>query len=202
MDPSHQEAIALHRFGVIAEALNDRLSLAERGTLVREIAGRSHAHPDGDERRYSRGTIDRWIRSYRSGGLGGLCPSPRADTGAVRAHPELFGEACALRLELPTRSAAQIARILFARHGIWIAERTVRDQLRRAGLHKEALVAEPKAFGRYEAARANERWVTDVLVGPFVPHPRVESSVRAKLFLIVADHQKSRSAINRIRALT
>ncbi len=190
MDPSHQEAIALHRFGVIAEAVNERLSPAERGALVREIAGRSHAHPDGDERRYSRGTIDRWIRSYRSEGLGGLCPSPRADTGVVRAHPELFDEACALRLELPTRSAAQIARILFARHGIWVAERTVRDQLRRAGLHKEALVAEPKAFGRYEAARANERWVTDVLVGPFVPHPRVESSVRAKLFLIVDDHSR------------
>ena len=190
MDPSHQEAIALHRFGVIAEALNDRLSPAERGALVREIAGRSHAHPDGDDRRYSRGTIDRWIRSYRSCGLGGLEPSPRADTGAVRAHLELFNEACALRLELPTRSAAQIARILFARHGIWVAERTVRDQLRRAGLHKEALVAEPKAFGRYEAARANERWVTDVLVGPFVPHPRVESSVRAKLFLIVDDHSR------------
>ena len=190
MDHSHQEVIALHRFGVIAEALNERLSPAERGTLVRDIAGRSHAHPDGDERRYSRGTIDRWIRSYRSGGLDGLAPSPRADTGAVRAHPELFDEACALRLELPTRSAAQIARILFARHGIWVAERTVRDQLRRAGLHKEALVAEPKAFGRYEAARANERWVTDVLVGPFVPHPRVESSVRAKLFLIVDDHSR------------
>jgi len=71
------------------------------------------------------------------------CP-PRT-TGAVRAHPELFAEAAALRLELSSRSAAQIARILAARHGITVAEQTIRDQLR-----------------RYEASRPNERWITDV----------------------------------------
>ncbi|HLG66694.1 MAG TPA: DDE-type integrase/transposase/recombinase [Acidimicrobiales bacterium] len=190
MEPAQKEAIALHRFGVIAEAVYDRLTPAERGALVRGIAGRSHVHPDGTCRRYSRGTLDRWIRAWRTGGLSALEPAERADTGAVRSHPELFEEACALRLELPTRSAAQIARILFHRHGVRVAERTVREQLRRRGLSREALAAEPRAFGRYEAARANERWVTDVLVGPFVPHPRVETSVRAKLFLIVDDHSR------------
>ena len=108
----------------------------------------------------------------------------------VRAHPELFAEAAALRLELPGRSAAQIASILYHRHGITVAERTVRGQLRRAGLHREALAAEPKAYGRYEAARPNERWITDVLVGPWVPYPRREGSVRARLFLIVDDHSR------------
>ena len=198
MDLAQKEAIALHRFGVIAEALGDRLTPAERGALVREIAGRSHAHPDGSCRRYARGTLDRWIRAWRTGGLGALEPAERADTGAVRSHPELFEEACALRLELPSRSAAQIARILFHRHAVRVAERTVREQLRRRGLSREALAAEPKAFGRYEAARANERWVTDVLVGPFVPHPRVETSVRAKLFLIVDDHVRHEAPHNRV----
>jgi putative transposase len=51
-------------------------------------------------------------------------------------------------------------------------------------------VAEPKAFGRYEADRPNERWITDVLVGPWVPHPKTPDSVRAKLFLIVDDHSR------------
>ena len=108
----------------------------------------------------------------------------------VRAHPELFAEAAALRLELPGRSAAQIASILYHRHGITVAERTVRGQLRRAGLHRAALAAEPKAYGRYEAARPNERWITDVLVGPWVPWPRREGSARARLFLIVDDHSR------------
>src|SRR6266480_2044670 len=190
MDGKAQEQIALHRWAVIAEAAGAQLTAAERGALVRQIAARDHQHPDGSRRRYSRGTVDRWLRAWRRGGLAALRPSPRADTGVVRAHPELFSEAAALRLELPGRSAAQIASILFHRHGVRVAERTIRAQLRRAGLHREALAAEPKAFGRYEAGRPNERWVTDVLVGPWVPWPRREGSARARLFLIVDDHSR------------
>jgi len=190
MDEDYAERVALHRWAVIAEAAAARLGPAERGLAVRAIAEREHTGPDGSARRYSRGTVDRWVRAWRAGGLAGLRPAPRADAGAVRAHPELAEEAAALRLELPSRSAAQIASILFHRHGIRVAERTVRAQLRRRGLTRAALAAEPKAFGRYEAARPNERWITDVLVGPWVPHPRREGSVRGRLFLIVDDHSR------------
>jgi putative transposase len=190
MDHKEQEQIALHRWAVIAEAANGKLTARERGALVRRIAARSHAHPDGSSRTYSRQTIDRWLRAWRAGGLDALKPPPRADTGVVRAHPELFAEAAALRLELPGRSAAQIASILYYRHGIKVSERTVRGQLRRAGLHREALAAEPKAYGRYEAAEPNQRWITDVLVGPWVPWPRRDGSVRGRLFLIVDDHSR------------
>jgi putative transposase len=190
MDRKGQEEIALHRWAVIAEAAGAQLTAAERGPVVRQIAARAHTHPDGSARRYSRGTIDRWLRAWRTGGLEALKPAGRADAGTVRAHPELFAEASALRLELPARSAAQIASILYHRHGIRVAERTIRGQLRRAGLHREALAAEPRAYGRYEAARPNERWITDVLVGPWVPFPKKEGSVRARLFLIVDDHSR------------
>ncbi|MGH9215602.1 MAG: DDE-type integrase/transposase/recombinase [Acidimicrobiales bacterium] len=190
MTDEQAEAIALHRWAVIAEAADSRLGSAERGRVVRAAAARTHAHPDGSQRRYSRNTLDRWIRAWRSGGLEALRPVERADAGAVRDHPELFEEAAALRLELPARSAAQIAEILWHRHGVRVAERTLRAHLRRRGLSREALAAEPKAFGRYEAERANERWITDVLVGPWVPHPKVDASVRAKLFLVVDDHSR------------
>src|SRR5215471_6971208 len=179
MDHKGQEEIALHRWAVIAEAASAKLTSAERGALVRRIAARAHAHPDGSSRRYSRGTIDRWLPAWRKGGLEALRPSPRADTGTVRAHPELFAEAAALRLELPGRSAAQISSILYHRHGITVSERTVRGQLRRAGLHREALAAEPKAYGRHEAGAPTERWITDVLVGPWVPFPKRDGSARA-----------------------
>jgi putative transposase len=190
VDRKLQEQIALHRWAVIAEAANGKLAARERGALVRQIAARSHAHPDGSSRTYSRVTIDRWLRAWRTGGLDALRPAERSDTGVVRAHPELFSEAAALRLELPGRSAAQIASILYHRHGIRVSERTVRAQLRRAGLHREALAAEPKAYGRYEAAAPNERWITDVLVGPWVPFPKRDGSVRGRLFLIVDDHSR------------
>ena len=184
------EQIALHRYAVIAEALPARLTGAERGGIVRRIAGRVHVHPDGTDRRYSRATIDRWLRQWRTNGLDGLRPQQRGDTGIVRAHPELADVAAALRIEVPARSAAQIADIIWHRHGVRVAERTVRAQLRRRGLHRAALAAEPKVFGRYEAERSNQRWITDVLVGPFVPFPKTAASVRARLFLIVDDHSR------------
>jgi hypothetical protein len=58
---------------------------------------------------------------------------------------------------------------------------TARGWVRRFGVHAPelgvafaALAAEPKAYGRYEAGRPNERWVIDVLAGPWVPWPRRE----------------------------
>jgi putative transposase len=98
VDRRLQEQIALHRWAVIAEAANGRLTARERGALVRQIAARPHAHPDGSARRYSRVTIDRWLRAWRGGGVEALKPAQRSDTGVVRAHPELFAEASALRL--------------------------------------------------------------------------------------------------------
>jgi len=190
MTTDPREAIALFRYAVISAATNPRLTPAERGQLVRELASQAHAHPDGTEWTYSRVTLDRWIRAYREQGLDGLRPPPRADLGTVRRHPELLEEACQLRMELPARSAAQIAAILKARHGVYMPERTIRQHLRRRGLHRAAVAGQPRAFGRFEAERPNERWMGDVLVGPFVPYPRVAGSKRAYLFVLVDDYSR------------
>ncbi len=190
MSTESADAVALFRYRVIAEATSPRLSPAERRRLVRELARHLHEHPDGSQREYSRGTLDRWVRAYREQGLDGLKPEPRSDLGEVRRHPELLNEACALRAELPTRSSAQIAAILFARHRIRVAERTISQHLRQRGLHRAALAGQPRAFGRFEASRPNELWIGDVLGGPFVPHPRVSGSRRAYLFVLVDDYSR------------
>ncbi len=187
-DPA--EAIALFRYRVIAEATNERLTPAERGLLVRELAARLHELPDGSRREVSRATLDRWLRAWRAEGLEGLRPARRSDVGTARVAPELIEEACLLRRELPVRSASQISRILHARHGVRVAPRTIRGHLRRRGLDRRRLSAEPRVFGRFEAERPNERWIGDVLVGPFVPHPRTSGSRRAYLFLLVDDHSR------------
>ena len=190
MSADPREAIALFRYAVVSAATNPRLSRLNVGHLVRELASQAHAHPDVSQWTYSRVTLDRWIRAYREQGLDGVRPPPRADLGTVRRHPKLLEEACQLRLELPARSAAQIASILKARHGIYLAERTIRQHLRRRGLHRAALTGQPRAFGRYEAEGPNERWIRDVLVGLFVPFPRVPGSKRAFLWVLVDDYSR------------
>ena len=187
-DPTEQTA--LFRYRVIAEAANPRLSAAERGQLVRELAAHTHELPDGSRQGFSRPTLDRWIRAYRDGGLSALRPQPRSDQGLIRKFPEFLEEACQLRRELPVRSAEQISRILLARHGVHLSPRTLRGVLRRRGLDRVRLSSERKVYGRFEAERRNELWVGDVLVGPFVPHPRKEKSRRAYLFLLVDDYSR------------
>ena len=187
LDP---ETVALFRFTVISEATNPRLGARERGHVVRTLAARAHRYPDGSWVRITRGTIDRWLRAYRDRSLDGLRPEKRSDTGAVRRHPELIDLAAALRIELPARSAAHIADIIAARHGVRLAPRTVREQLAKRGLQRAKLTSQPVAYGRYEAERPNERWIGDVLVGPWVPHPRAAGSKRARLFLLVDDHSR------------
>ena len=54
MDHDHNEAVALHRWAVIAEAAADGLTKSQRGALVRAAASRSHAHPDGTARAVAR----------------------------------------------------------------------------------------------------------------------------------------------------
>src|SRR5229473_5794189 len=190
MSADPREDIALLRFRIIGEAVNPRLTPAERGQLVRELANQPYEHPDGSSWTYSRVTLDRWIRAYRERGLEGLRPPPRADLGVVRRHPELLVEACQLRLELPARSAAQISAVLLARHGIRVAERTIRQHLQQRGLQRAALAQQPHVFGRFEASRPNELWVGDVLIGPYVPWPRTPTSRRAFLFLLVDDFSR------------
>jgi transposase InsO family protein len=186
-DPA--EALALWRYHLIAEALDPKLGGRERGALVRRIAG-EHTTPGGDIRAVSRNTADRWIRRYRAEGLAGLRDRPRTDKGSARVDPVLLDEAVRLRLEVPARSAAHISEIIRTRHGVRIAERTLAEQLRRRGLTRGELLRDGRTFGRYEADAPNERWIGDVLVGPFVPHPRAPGSVRARLFVLVDDHSR------------
>ncbi len=84
MDHNQQQQVALHRWAVIAEAARDKLTAWERGALVRQIAARSHPHPDGSSRTYSRGTIDRWLRAWRKGGLTHLSGSITRPVAARR----------------------------------------------------------------------------------------------------------------------
>jgi len=184
------EALALWRYHLIAEALGPRLGCRERGIIVRRIATDEHPGPDGAPRAVSRNTLDRWIRAYRQHGLAGLHDRRRSDQGSVRRHPHLAEEAARLRQEQPARSAAHIADMLAVRHGVRIAERTLREQFARRGLTRAELLRDGRTFGRYEAAAPNERWIGDVLVGPFVPFPRAPGSTRARLFLIVDDHSR------------
>jgi putative transposase len=93
----------------------------------------------------SRGTIDRWIRAWRSGGFDALVPEPR------RVEPRTPGEvldlAAALKKEAPGRTAAQVAAVLRA-HASWSpSERTLQRHFARLGLNVSPDGAPPQVLG-------------------------------------------------------
>jgi len=174
---------ALFRYGLIAAALDERLSNAERGALVRALALRLHVHPSGDWRQVGRSTLDDWIRAYRRGGFAALVPKQRASV--PRTASVLLDQAEALRRENPRRTCAQIARIIAAANGgRGPSQSTIERHLRRLGLSRAALLGERKAFGRFEADAPNELWVSDCLHGPVI------EGKRAILICVLDDHSR------------
>ncbi|BBY60519.1 hypothetical protein MSAR_36550 [Mycolicibacterium sarraceniae] len=90
------QAVGLFRYQLICPALDQGLSTKARGRLVRQIASGEHTDPFGTPVRYSRDTLDRWIRRYRAGGFVELVPSPgrvpRTDTAVLEMAAALKRE--------------------------------------------------------------------------------------------------------------
>jgi len=175
------QQVALCRYQLICPALEPGLSTKQRGKVVRGIAGRSHDGPFGGQVRYSRDTLDRWIRRYRAGGFDALSPSIRQP--GARIDGQVFDLAAALKRENPGRTAAQVMRILRTSTGWAPSESTLLRHFHRLELMGPA-AGQAVVFGRFEADAPNERWVGDALHGPKVAGRKVY------LFAFLDDHSR------------
>jgi putative transposase len=174
---------------VIREAADPGLSTRARGRLVRDLAEREHTGPSGQRVRVSRVTLDRWILAWRRGGFDALLPSMHSCEPVTSAA--VLELAASLKREVPARTAAQIAAIL-ATHagpgrpaGSVPSARTLQRHFARLELNTRPDGLPPKAFGRFEAAAANERWTGDALHGPVV------AGRKTFLFAFVDDHSRA-----------
>ncbi len=175
------QQVALFRYQLICPALDPDLSTKARGRIVRAIATRSHEGPFGGQVRYSRDSLDRWIRRYRAGGFDALAPSIREP--GTRLDAGVLELAVALKRENPARTAAQVARILRASGGFSPSESTLLRLFHRRELMGPAAKG-GAVFGRFEAAAPNERWVGDAMHGTRVGGRKVY------LFAFLDDHSR------------
>ena len=176
------QAVGLFRYQLICPALDGGLSTKARGRLVREIASGEHTDPFGTPVRYSRDTLDRWIRRYRAGGFAELVPSPR--TCVPRTDTATLEMAAALKRENPARTAAQVQRILRAAAGWAPSESTLLRLVHRCELMGPAAGGTGEVFGRFEAANPNDRWTGDALHGPRI------GGRKTYLFAFLDDHSR------------
>jgi putative transposase len=182
MDDRHRD-VALFRYSLIREAADPALSKAERGVLVRALAGGDHRGPRGERVRVGRSTLDRWIRDWQAGGFDALVPAARnAEPTTPAATLDL---AVKLKQEAPRRTAAQVAAIVAAAQGWAPSPRTVQRLFARLGLNTRPDGTPPEAFGRFQAAAPNDRWTGDALHGPVV------GDHKAYLFAFIDDHSRA-----------
>ncbi len=182
MNDRHRD-VALFRYSLIREAADPALSKAERGALVRALAARDHTGPGGERVRVARNTLDRWIRAWRAGGYEALVPVTRA--AGPTTPTAVLDLAVKLKREAPGRTAAQVAEVISAAQGWAPSERTIQRLFARLGLNTRPDGTPPQAFGRFEAAAANDRWTGDALHGPPV------GGHKAYLFAFIDDHSRA-----------
>jgi putative transposase len=179
--------VALARWQVIAAAVDERLSRADRGLLLSEIAGQAYRDADGRPRRVTVRTLYRWLAAWQAGGFEGLKPARRRDAGTHRADPAVLELAAALRREAPARSAPQISDILARTRGVGVHPRTLQRYFAANGPDRARLEGRHRAYGRFEAAACGDLWTADAWDGP----PVAELGGRhAQLFSILDDHSR------------
>ena len=172
--PDREWELALAKYAVIAPLVCRNLTPAERDALRKEIIAATHIFPGDRIQRIAPRTLREWIQLYRKRGLDGLRAGPRKDKGVPRAVPlEVIERAKALKAEIPRRSSNTICDLLAAEGMGPLSPSTLAYHLR----HNPVVVppkeggASVKAFRRFEHAKPNDCWQSDMSDGLWLPDP-------------------------------
>ena len=92
-EPHDRQAIALFRYGLIADLIH--LPAGSRGLYarLREKAAADHSIPGSPRIRVAPETLRHWLKAWRRGGFDALLPKGRADLGRSRALPQAVADA-------------------------------------------------------------------------------------------------------------
>ena len=91
-DDDLRQAIALFRYGVIADPVRLPVGPPGTGATMRAKAEQSYAIPGSNRTRVAAATMRGWIADYRRGGFEALSPKPRTDRGKPRRLPAEIAE--------------------------------------------------------------------------------------------------------------
>jgi transposase InsO family protein len=185
-DAQHAQAIALFRYGLIAEFLHLPAGNPGLYARLREKAGIDYTIPGSTRTRVAAETLRHWIKDYRRGGFDALLPKGRADRGQSRALPQELADALlSLKEERPHLSIPQLIDTVArsASDAVTLAPSTVHRLLSGAGLmDKTRKDTGDKDRRRFAFAHPGQMWMSDVMHGPNVGLPGTRT--RRKAYLI------------------
>lgn len=190
MDDPKSEKVALFRYGLIATLVLERLSRGEVMRRARELAALHYEIPFSARTTISVGTLLKWARRYRKGGLEALSPERRKDRGQSRViSPQLAQLIERLKRENPHRTGTTLLRELALSSDDPttppLSAASLYRFLEKNGLTQKQLLA-PAAHKKFEAEFANQIWQSDMMFGPYIPC-RGGGKQQAMLYAILDD---------------
>lgn len=191
-DPIDPQAVALFRYGLIAEFLHRPSNQPGLYQRLRHKASQDYQIPGSLRQRVAAETLRHWIKDYKRGGIDALKPKPRNDLGRSRALPQhLADQLLALKEEQPHLSVSQLidsltpASTTATTAAVTPAASTVYRLLRRAGLmdkSAEHSTGQDADRRRFAFEHPGQLWMSDVMHGPSVT--LAGSRTRRKAYLI------------------
>lgn len=190
MDDPKSEKVALFRYGLIATLVLERLSRGELMRRTRELAALHYDIPFSARTTMSVGTLLKWARRYRKGGLDALGPQRRKDRGRSRViSPQLAELIERLKRENPYRTGTTLLRELALSsddpNSQPLSAASLYRFLKEHGLTQKQLL-QPPAHKKFEAEFANQIWQSDMMFGPYIPRPG-GGKQQAMLYAILDD---------------
>ena len=173
-DSDHAQAVALFRYGLIADLV--RLEPGSKGlyALIEHKASESYTIPGSPRTRVAAETIRDWLKLYRRGGFDALLPKPGTDRGQSRSlPPEVVDVLLEIKEGNPKLSVQLVIREARTREEVPddlpLPPSTVHRLLVRHGLmDKPRGEQSPADRRRFAFAQAGELWMSDVMHGPSV----------------------------------
>ncbi len=173
-DSDHAQAVALFRYGLIADLL--RIEPRSKGlyALIEQKAAAEYTIPGSSRTRVAAETIRDWLKRYRRGGFEALVPKPRTDRGHSRSiPPEVVEVLLQIKEGNPRLSVQLVIREARTRpevpQELPLPPSTVHRLLARHGLMQTPRGEEsPTDRRRFAFQQAGELWMSDVMHGPRV----------------------------------
>ena len=173
-DTDHRQAVALFRYGLIADLVHLPPGSPGLYQRLREKAQGDYTIPGSRRTQVAAETLRDWLKRYRQGGFEALMPKPRADRGRSRAlAPAVAERLLTLKEENPHLSVAQLIRQVRASAEVpaelSLPASTVHRLLTQHGLmNPPTELAAGQDRRRFAFERAGQLWMSDVMHGPAV----------------------------------
>jgi len=164
------QKMALFRYSLIASGLTGTFEAPSLAQHFRNVAAKTHLHPDGSHVKVTVHSLERWYYRYKKYGLQGITPVLRADIGKPRALTETaILKIHELKEKFPYITGKAVYKKLIEAGAINAADTslaTVQRFIKNNSLKPTA--AGGQAVKAFEMEFANDCWQADTSWGPVI----------------------------------